>query len=98
MALAVSLKFNPPSPTLPFLVAEEIEATVIRVSTRILFQVIFKGEGKGVLKAMELRALCPFFVIYFLIATAVYGDDRAHLFECERGFWYCPIWSRAQKH
>ena len=24
-------------------------------------------------------------------------DDRAHLFECERGFWYCPIWSRAQK-
>ena len=34
---------------------------------------IFKGEGKGVLKAMELRALCPFFVLYFLIATAVYG-------------------------
>ena len=24
-------------------------------------------------KAMELRALCPFFVLYFLIATAVYG-------------------------
>ena len=29
MALAVPLKFNPPSPTLPFLVADEIEATVI---------------------------------------------------------------------
>ena len=38
-----------------------------------LFQVIFKGAGKGVLKAMELRALCPFFVLYFPIATAVYG-------------------------
>jgi len=28
-----------------------------RLSTRILFQVVFRGAGKGVLKAMELRAL-----------------------------------------
>ena len=47
--------------------------TTKRLSTRVYLQVTFKGAGKGVLKAMELRALCPFFVLYFLIATAVYG-------------------------
>ena len=47
--------------------------TTKRLSTRVYLQVTFKGAGKGVLKAMELRALCPFFVLYFPIATAVYG-------------------------
>ena len=39
----------------------------------------------------------PLFCAIFSNRRQYMVDDRAHLFECERGFWYCPIWSRAQK-
>ena len=76
MALAVPLKFNPPAPTLPFLVADEIEATVILYVKSKHPDFISGGIQRGRQGGVESYGTAgpfPHFVLYFLIATAVNG-------------------------
>ena len=76
VALAVPLKFNPPSPTLPFLVADEIEATVILYVKGKHPDFISGGFQRGRQGGVESYGTAgpfPHFVLYFLIATAVNG-------------------------
>ena len=89
MALAVSLKFNP----------QEVEATVV-LYVKIKHPDFISGDiqrgRQGGVESYGTAGPVPLFCAIFSNCDGSIWL-RAHLFECERGFWYCPIWSRAQK-